>query len=344
MDRTKDKRGRSRSRSKERHADKPSGRDRDRDRSRDRYADRDRDRDRHRTREGGSGRDREQPSRRRSASRSRSRSPKRRRRSHSRSRSRSPKRSHRRSRSRSKDRDYEKKKDRERKRSRSLSDSESDDSEYDRKRDNKVKRAKKKRTREEKEKRREEKREKKERKKQKKMASSHATSHWGKYGVIQESDIFTKAAEFHAWLIEERKINPETISKDQNKKEFSRFVEDFNTATLPHEKYYNMTVYERRMSALRSGDTLPPAEDSYDPNEDLRALQGAHKKKLQAASSSAMATNDNGGEMDSYITRERLMELRKVTRERAEVGRMKILGMDVGTTFGVRMDGNEFDE
>lgn len=29
--------------------------------------------------------------------------------------------------------------------------------------------------------------------------------------------------------MEERKINPETISKDQNKKEFIRFVEDFNT-------------------------------------------------------------------------------------------------------------------
>jgi hypothetical protein len=41
--------------------------------------------------------------------------------------------------------------------------------------------------------------------------------------------IFTKGQEFHAWLVEERKINPETISKDQNKKEFARFMEDYNT-------------------------------------------------------------------------------------------------------------------
>lgn len=41
--------------------------------------------------------------------------------------------------------------------------------------------------------------------------------------------MFNKASEFHTWLVEERKINPETVSKDQNKKEFSRFVEDFNT-------------------------------------------------------------------------------------------------------------------
>ena len=41
--------------------------------------------------------------------------------------------------------------------------------------------------------------------------------------------IFTKNQEFYTWLVEERKINPETVSKEQQKKEFSRFVEDYNT-------------------------------------------------------------------------------------------------------------------
>jgi len=44
--------------------------------------------------------------------------------------------------------------------------------------------------------------------------------------------IFTKEAEFRAWLVEERKMNPERMSKDQNKKEFARFVEDYNTGAL----------------------------------------------------------------------------------------------------------------
>lgn len=44
--------------------------------------------------------------------------------------------------------------------------------------------------------------------------------------------IFTKNSEFYTWLVEERKVNPETISKEQQKKEFSRFVEDFNTGAL----------------------------------------------------------------------------------------------------------------
>lgn len=43
------------------------------------------------------------------------------------------------------------------------------------------------------------------------------------------TSIFNKSQEFHTWLVEERKINPETVNKDQSKKEFAKFVEDFNT-------------------------------------------------------------------------------------------------------------------
>lgn len=40
---------------------------------------------------------------------------------------------------------------------------------------------------------------------------------------------YDKEAEFRTWLVEERKINPETLSKDLTKKEFAKFIEDFNT-------------------------------------------------------------------------------------------------------------------
>jgi hypothetical protein len=45
--------------------------------------------------------------------------------------------------------------------------------------------------------------------------------------------VFAKDPEFRTWLVEERKINPETITKEQHKKEFARFVEDYNTGMLP---------------------------------------------------------------------------------------------------------------
>lgn len=176
--------------------------------------------------------------------------------------------------------------------------------------------------------------------------------------------IFNKRTEFHAWLVEERKINPETLSKSQEKKEFVHFVEDFNTgmyvfrsqshefkpilsATLPHEKFYDMAQYERRMDALRKGEYLPPAEDTYDPAADMLALSGAHKKKVH--------------ERESYMSREQLEELRKVQNERVQVriwslpkltsfqngyqvGKMKLLGMDVKQNMGIRMDGTVFDD
>ncbi|PPR00463.1 hypothetical protein CVT24_004524 [Panaeolus cyanescens] len=178
------------------------------------------------------------------------------------------------------------------------------------------------------ERRKEKKKDKKE-KKEKKKAQKAGTSHWGKYGIITDIDIFSKGQEFHTWLVEERKVNPETISKDQQKKEFSRFVEDYNTATLPHEKYYNMEVYERRMSALRSGEYLPPTDDLYDFNADMKALSSSKKKKP--------------AENETYMSRDQLMELRRVQQERSEVGKMKLLGMDIKQNFGVRMDGSMFD-
>lgn len=59
------------------------------------------------------------------------------------------------------------------------------------------------------------------------------------------------------------------------------------------------------MDALRQGEYLPPAEDTYDPAADMLALSGAHKKKVH--------------ERESYMSREQLEELRKVQNERVQV-------------------------
>jgi hypothetical protein len=111
---------------------------------------------------------------------------------------------------------------------------------------------------------RDEKRERKREKKEKKVSSPKNYSHkrtrslqkkrhgtasgaqWGKYGIISETEsvqlqqpgtcalilltsFYNKTQEFRTWLLEERKINPEAISKDQERKEFAVFVEDYNT-------------------------------------------------------------------------------------------------------------------
>ncbi|KAJ7350763.1 hypothetical protein DFH08DRAFT_958388 [Mycena albidolilacea] len=187
-----------------------------------------------------------------------------------------------------------------------------------------------KRSKSEERERRERKERKKAKKEKKEKKKSKSTTQWGKYGIISEVDIFTKGQEFHAWLVEERKINPETISKDQNKKEFARFMEDYNTGMSSSFSYYNMESYNRRMSALRQGEFVPPPDDSYDAQADMKAIIGAHKKQAV--------------EHESYLSREQLMELRKVQHERIEAGKMKQLGMDVKQNMGVRMDGTAFDD
>ena len=143
--------------------------------------------------------------------------------------------------------------------------------------------------------------------------------------------LYNKEAEFRTWLVEERKINPETISKEHTKKEFARFTEDYNTATLPHDKFYSIASYEARMTALRAGEYLPPTDDGYDPDADLRALQGAQRRRPRA-------------EPDAHMTREQLVELRRVQAERVEAGKMKLLGMEIKQNMGVRMDGTSFDD
>ncbi|TFY79919.1 hypothetical protein EWM64_g4093 [Hericium alpestre] len=248
----------------------------------------------------------------RSRSRSRSRDRDRERDGRRRARSYSP------SRSRSRDRDRRREK---RRRSRSSERSVSSDEERRHKRRKEKYRS---RSRD----RKERKKEKKDKKKSKK--SGVVGGEWGKFGIISETDLYSKEQEFRAWLVEERMMNPETMSKDQTKKEFLKFVEDFNTATLPNEKFYNMTAYDTRMAAMRAGAYVPPAEDSYDPNADIKAHALKHKRPEQ--------------ERESYMSREQLMELRKVQQERIEAGKMKLLGMDIKQNMGVRMDGSKFDD
>ncbi|KAI5117985.1 hypothetical protein M0805_009202 [Coniferiporia weirii] len=309
---------------RERRRDKderPRDRSRSRSRSPRRYKKDDVD-DKHRDRE-------------RERTRRRSRSPPPRRR-HSHSRSRSPAKSGPRSESHSPRRDRDKERERgherrsrsrsrhrhKRRRSRSVSSSPSDSDSADRHKRKKKDKHRRKRSRSR------EKKEKKKDKKDKKKKGAVSDAQWGKYGIINESNLYDKEAEFRTWLVEERVINPEVLSKDQTKKEFARFIEDFNTATLPHEKFYDMTAYDRRMSSMRHGETLPIV-DGYDPNADLLAHSSAHKKPVI--------------EKDVFMSKEQLQELRRVQEQRNQIGKMKLMGMQIGQTFGVRMDGSMFD-
>ncbi|CAJ2659850.1 unnamed protein product [Trifolium pratense] len=92
-----------------------------------------------------------------------------------------------------------------------------------------------------KEKRKEKKKEKKERGKK-----GAVTNLWGKYGIIRETDMWTKRPEFTAWLSEVKLVNMEHLSNWEEKQMFKEFMEDHNTATFPSKKYYSLDAYYRR--------------------------------------------------------------------------------------------------
>jgi hypothetical protein len=57
--------------------------------------------------------------------------------------------------------------------------------------------------------------------------------------------------EFEAWLAEVKGISPEApVPRKELESYFSDFAEDFNTVTLPHEKFYSLEKWERAQQAL----------------------------------------------------------------------------------------------
>lgn len=47
-------------------------------------------------------------------------------------------------------------------------------------------------------------------------------------------------------MVEVKKIDPEGLAKWEERDTWLTFMEDFNTGTLPHRKYYDLDAYRRR--------------------------------------------------------------------------------------------------
>ncbi|OZJ06867.1 hypothetical protein BZG36_00210 [Bifiguratus adelaidae] len=170
---------------------------------------------------------------------------------------------------------------------------------------------------------------KKDRKKKhkKEKRSSHVASYeWGKYGIIYENDIYSKEQEFQAWLVEVKKMNPELITPAKSKELFQGFIEDYNTATMPHEKYYNLEKWEARQRALRMGEKPPPDDDTIDLRKDEEALRSSHRQQSNKTPPTTMLSNTQ------------LEDLRRIQNERVMGDRMRKLGMKVKEGFGVRYE------
>ena len=79
-------------------------------------------------------------------------------------------------------------------------------------------------------------------------SSGNLTAQFGKYGIIRQSDFTGNNQKvrrsFEMWLAEVKGINSFNGPKGELQSYFSEYAEDYNTATLPHAKYYDYDKWE----------------------------------------------------------------------------------------------------
>ena len=105
-----------------------------------------------------------------------------------------------------------------------------------------------------------------------------------------------------------------------------------------------MAKYEYRMNLIRSGQTIPLDDDSYDANADIKAHSSLLKVCRPPASSHpssltrATPNQSQTKEKESFLSRGEIAELRRIQAERQEIGQRRLLGLDVPRNMGVRTE------
>merc|ERR1712039_1012508 len=164
------------------------------------------------------------------------------------------------------------------------------------KKDKKKDKKKKKDSKKKKKKDKKDKDKKKKKKKDKTNANREAVSNqFGKYGVIKGEDFFNKKPEFLCWASEVKKENTDEMGQMKMRELFKEFIEDYNTATMPNKKYYNLNAWDQKRNNIRAKRmkgqeqeqaqraSLASFDDERARKEEIKTLQA--KKESDALSS-----------------------------------------------------------
>ena len=158
----------------------------------------------------------------------------------------------------------------------------------------------------------------------KKDAKKHGKAtepEFGARGFIRETDKYDKEAEFRAWLGEVKKRDMESLQKWEEKELFKEYAEDYNTATLPHEKFYNLEKWSREEAARRAREdpkgtaaTAAAAErESFNDEEERKREIQAERERRDAEykRETYLRMKSDSGDLENLREQERLKELRK---------------------------------
>lgn len=131
--------------------------------------------------------------------------------------------------------------------------------------------------------------------------------------MLSAADIYTKGAEFDLWLYEQHGLSRSELDRKREKEMFARFAEDFNTATLPHDKYYALEEYEAKQHALDKPVDVNPTRSKLTDEELIREQRRmesvsnralADDMRLAAMKETlAIAKQSNGGQWQSIIAK-----------------------------------------
>jgi len=84
-----------------------------------------------------------------------------------------------------------------------------------------------------------------------KASKSSSSKLFGLFGTIKESDFYNKQMEFEEYVREVKKKEVLDLPQWESKDMFKSYVEDYNTATLPSEKYYDLHKWECAQAVKR---------------------------------------------------------------------------------------------
>ena len=143
---------------------------------------------------------------------------------------------------------------------------------------------------------------------------------FGAKGFIKETDKYDKEGEFRAWLGEVKKLDVESLQKWEEKELFKEYAEDYNTATLPHEKFYNLEKWSREEAARRAREDPTAAaataaierERFNDEEERKREIQAERERRdAEYKRETYLRMRSDSGDLENLREQERLKELRK---------------------------------
>ncbi|CDI82107.1 hypothetical protein, conserved [Eimeria acervulina] len=97
--------------------------------------------------------------------------------------------------------------------------------------------------------------------------------------------MWKKRPEFTLWLLEVKDINIEALSNWEEKKLFSDFAEDFNTASFPHKKYYNLELWEaeERAKAAQAASVRKEMTEFNDEAQRMREIKKLREERRRMA-------------------------------------------------------------